>query len=117
MDNIKLFNKILKESILSFEIIISFSVLIILFYNVARTLYTTYLKKTKFSEKIKSRLNLIYSISLSLSFILCVEILKFFYIKTYKQLIIVGGLVFIKLVITFFLDREIDEESKKINLN
>ena len=114
MDNIKLFNKILKNSILSFEIIICFVVLILLFYNVVKTLYNTSLKKTKFSEKIKSRLNLIYSISLSLSFILCVEILKFCYIKTYKQLIIVGGIVFIKLVITFFLDKEINEKTNKL---
>ena len=117
MNNIKLLNNFLKESVSYFEIIICFVVLILLFYNVFHTLYETYLKKTNFSEKIKSRIDLIYSISLSLSFILSVEVLKFLYIKTYKQLIIVGGIVVIKLVINFFLDKEIDEERKKINLN
>ena len=49
------------------------------------------------------------SIAIALSFILGVEILKLFYIKTYKQLIIVATLVAIKLLVSYFLSKEIDK--------
>jgi uncharacterized membrane protein len=62
---------------------------------------------------IDTRLDLGESVSLSLAFILGVEILKLFYIKSYKQLIIVISLVGIKLLVSFFLSREIDESLKK----
>ena len=58
------------------------------------------------------KLYLSRSISISLSFILGVEILKLFYIKSYKQPILIIVLVFIKLLVTYFLSREI-EKSKK----
>jgi len=56
-----------------------------------------------------TKLNLSRSISIALSFILGVEILKLFYIKTYQQLIIVATLVVIKLLVTYFLSKEIDK--------
>jgi uncharacterized membrane protein len=60
-----------------------------------------------------SRLILGESISLALSFILAVEILKIFYIKTYKQLVIIVALTLLKLTINYFLLNEIDETLKK----
>ena len=80
MKNIIFLGKELKESIIFFEIIISFVVLFILLYSISNTIYNTYIKKNNY-KKITSKINLINSISLSLSFILCTEILKFFYIK------------------------------------
>ena len=56
-----------------------------------------------------TKLYLSRSISIALSFILGVEILKLFYIKSYKQLIIVATLVVIKLLVTFFLSKEINK--------
>ena len=56
-----------------------------------------------------TKLYLSQSISISLSFILGVEILRLFYIKSYKQLIIVATLVSIKLLVTYFLSKEIDK--------
>jgi len=56
-----------------------------------------------------TKLYLSRSISIALSFILGVEILKLFYIKSYKQLIIVTTLVVIKLLVTYFLSKEIDK--------
>jgi uncharacterized membrane protein len=47
--------------------------------------------------------------ALALSFILGVEILKLFFIKSYKQLIIVVSLVVIKLLVNYFLLKEIEE--------
>jgi uncharacterized membrane protein len=60
-----------------------------------------------------TRLDLARSITLSLSFLLGVEILKLFHIQTYKQLIIVISLVFTKLLIGYVLSREIIELDEK----
>jgi len=57
----------------------------------------------------ETKLYLGRSIAIALSFILGVEILKLFYIKTYKQLIIVATLVSIKLLVIYFLSKEIDK--------
>jgi uncharacterized membrane protein len=64
-----------------------------------------------------ARMDLAESIALSLSFLLGVEILKLFHIQSYRQLIIVVSLVLIKLLISFFLLREIElskEEEEQI---
>lgn len=58
------------------------------------------------------RLDLGESTALALSFILGVEILKLFYINSYKQLIIVICLVVIKLMISYFLLGEIAKIKK-----
>jgi uncharacterized membrane protein len=59
-----------------------------------------------------TKLYLSRSISIALSFILGVEIMRLFYIKTYKQLIFVATLVAIKLLVTYFLSKEIDKSRK-----
>lgn len=56
----------------------------------------------------KTRTSLVQMSALALSFILGSEILKLFYINNYKQLIIVTGLVIIKLLLHYFLLREMD---------
>jgi uncharacterized membrane protein len=60
-----------------------------------------------------TRLSLGESNAIALSFILGVEILKLFFIKTYKQLVIVVCLVIIKLLVSYFLLKEIDKETNK----
>tara|TARA_Y100000991_G_C21962697_1_gene345266 strand:+ start:1374 stop:1727 length:354 start_codon:yes stop_codon:yes gene_type:complete len=104
---------ILRKTIEYFDIIVSLIVLIIFSYNIILTSYTFFLNNSPLREKIDKKIHLIESISLSLSFILCIEILKIFYIKHYKQLIIVCSLVIIKLLISFFINHEIKEETKK----
>jgi len=59
-----------------------------------------------------TRLHIGQAISISLSFILAVEILKLFYIKSYKQLIIVMGVSLLKLTISYFLMYEIESSLK-----
>jgi uncharacterized membrane protein len=61
-----------------------------------------------------TRLSLGESSALALSFILGVEILKLFYIKSYKQLVIVSCLVIIKLLVNYFLIKEITQDKEKI---
>ena len=60
-----------------------------------------------------TRLILGESVELALSFILCVEILKLFYVKTYKQLVMIVSLCLLKLTITYFLSYEIKTSPPK----
>lgn len=59
-----------------------------------------------------TRLYIAKSVTLALSFILGVEMLKIFYINTYKQLIFVISIVLLKLLINYFLLSEIKETIK-----
>jgi uncharacterized membrane protein len=89
---------------------------VIISINIIISSYTYFHNfKTQNEAYIITKLNLSRSISIALSFILGVEILKLFYIKSYKQLIIVAVLVTIKLLVTYFLSKEIDKDiiSKK----
>ena len=61
----------------------------------------------------RSRLILGESVYLALTFILAIEILQIFYIKTYRQLVIVVVLILSKLVINYFLIHEIENIEKK----
>ena len=63
----------------------------------------------------ETKLNLGRSIALALSFILGVEILKLFYIKTYQQILLVSILVVIKLLVSYFLSKEINDIDNKTN--
>jgi uncharacterized membrane protein len=60
-----------------------------------------------------TRLILGESISLALSFILSVEILKLFYIKSYRQLVMLASLVLLKLIISYYLTVEIESTPKQ----
>lgn len=106
--------KLLKNIIEYFAIFVSLVVLIVFTYNIIYACYVFYINRTTTVEKIKRKIMLIESISLSLSFILCIEILRLFYIKNYKQLFIVCSLVVIKLLINYFLGKEIEESKKEI---
>ena len=65
---------------------------------------------------LEAKIKLSNAISLSLNFILTIEILKIYFIKTYKQLIIVSTLVILKLVLNYFLTLEIDDSQRKKKL-
>ena len=62
---------------------------------------------------LESKIKIGNTISLILSFILSVEILKIYYIKSYKQLIIISTLLILKLLINYFLTHEIEEAEKQ----
>lgn len=64
----------------------------------------------------RTRLNLAEAASLSLAFLLGVQILKLFHIQTYKQLLIVIALVAIKFMIAYNLNNEILSYKKDIRI-
>jgi uncharacterized membrane protein len=81
-------------------------------------LRSSYTYISEYNDMLKAymdvKLDLGESSALALSFILGVEILKLFYIKTYKQLIIVICLVAIKLIVSYFLIHEIENDTRKM---
>jgi hypothetical protein len=54
-------------------------------------------------------------ISLLLSFVLAIEILKIFYVRSYRQLVIVASLGLLKLTISYFISEEMVFLKKNIN--
>ena len=109
MLNIHYYENILKKFIYILEIFVySFSILII----TISIFYSIYIYFSEFNNITKAiedtRLNLVESISLALSFILSIEILKVFYIKTYKQLIFIVTISLLKLTISYFLLKEMN---------
>ncbi len=96
---IQIFTYTISFAIISISIVIS-SYIYFRNFNIQNEAYST------------TKLYLSRSISIALSFILGVEILRLFFIKSYKQLIIVATLVTIKLLVTYFLSKEIDKSRK-----
>ena len=107
------YEKFLQKIVSFVEIVAySFSVIIItISIIVSIFIYIMEYKNPEISF-VDTRINLGEAISLALSFILSVEILKIFYIKTYKQLIIVASVTLLKLTINKFLLEEIDDAIK-----
>ncbi len=103
------YNKLLQLLVSRVEILAyTISILIILL----SVIYSTYIfvKEIHTPEKAYSdtKVNLMESVSLALSFLLCVEVLKVYYVKNYKQLIIVVSLVLMKVILAFLLNFEIN---------
>ena len=102
-------NQLLKTDINYLEIFIYLITSILIFCTI---LYSIYYYGTNFYKGEETILNLKIilsnSISLALSLILTIEILKIYYIKTYKQLVIVSILVMLKLIINYFLNIEVN---------
>lgn len=114
-------NYLLKLDISSLEFIVYFLASFIIFTSVIYSIYfyTANLANTttNFSagelDILEAKIRLSNSISLALSFILSIEILKIYYIKTYKQLIIVSALVLLKLTVNYFLTLDINDAQRK----
>ena len=116
MATFEYFDKLLKIDITFIELFVYFISSFILFSSMLYVTYyyIRYITKGEITT-LESKIKLGNTISLALSFILSVEILKIYYIKSYKQLIIISTLVILKLVVNYFLTIEIRdaEEQKK----
>jgi uncharacterized membrane protein len=85
-------------------IVITFSLLYALYIG-----FTEYQRPTVAFYDVRTILG--EAVALSLSIILCVEILKLFTVREYKQLIIVTTLVLLKLLVTYSVSTEISSAS------
>jgi uncharacterized membrane protein len=121
MKSIQNYQKLLLEGISITEIIAYSISFIIILLSIIKTIiefviYVIEYRNTNTTMLFKkTRFQLTRASALALTFILTVEILKLIYIKSYKQLVIVTSLVIIKLLINYFLIKEIyeDEQNRK----
>jgi hypothetical protein len=115
------FNKNLKliiEYIEIFIIIIAITILFITiskviikyFYNINYSLNYEYIDIDKY------KLFMLKQISFLLSFVLAIEILKIFYIRNYRHLVIIGSLGILKLIMSYYIAQEIDVLKNDIKL-
>ncbi|MDA7463500.1 hypothetical protein N8996_01770 [Candidatus Poseidonia alphae] len=115
---IKIFyNNDLSLSIVYFEIVVY--ILVCFLFIRAIILSISYYVNDKRNSHIPWQLNtklvLNNAAQISITAILFIEILKLFYIKTYKQLIIISGIMFIKIGMAYMIDNEIQQQKKDLN--
>jgi len=109
-----IFNSYLHIGVDIVEIFIYILVILTIFYTIISIVFIAFKNETNKYEKIKYLIN--NTISLCLSGIVFVEIMKLFYIKTYKQLGIITGIIIIKMVLLYFITQE-QIEQQKYNFN
>ena len=115
-------DKLIRNIISYYEIVIYIIILNIIFIAVGKSsfiYFKSFFNKHRTDKKEsnagnESKILLGKAIGISLSFILTIEILKIFWIKTYSQLIILGGLILIKIIIYYYLENEISRDTKEI---
>lgn len=112
MKIIKTYENILNNATNIVQIIVYTISFILISISIAKTTFTYF--TGYFNPSINNKDNFTYArlslgegTSLALSFILGVEILRLFFIKTYKQLLFVVSLVCIKLLINWVILKEI----------
>jgi hypothetical protein len=115
---IKIFyNSDLSLSIVYFEIVVY--ILVCFLFIRAIILSISYYVNDKRDSHIPWHLNtklvLNNAAQISITAILFIEILKLFYIKTYKQLIIISGIMFIKIGMAYMIDNEIQQQKKDLS--
>ena len=60
-----------------------------------------------------TKLDFSYTISISLTSILFLEILKLFYIKTARQILMVSGIILLKMIVNYVAEMDVKELTKK----
>jgi hypothetical protein len=116
----EILNKNLKLTIEYIEIGIIIFAIIVLLISSGKVIY-------KYFNDISNSINhdykdidiyklfMLKQISLLLSFVLAIEILKIFYVRSYRQLVIVASLGLLKLTISYFISEEMVFLKKNIN--
>jgi len=108
-----IFNSYLHIGVDIVEIIVYLLVILAILNTIMSVVLTVLKNKKNKYQKIKILIN--NTISICLSGIVFVEIMKLFYIKTYKQLGIIAGIIIIKMVLLYFVSQEQKEQTKEIN--
>jgi uncharacterized membrane protein len=109
---IDIFDSYLHIGVDVIEIIIYILVILIIFRTIFVIIISSIREKQVNYEKTKLLIN--NTISICLSGIVFVEIMKLFYIKTYKQLGIIGGIILIKLILLYFVNQEQKTEKNQL---
>jgi uncharacterized membrane protein len=112
---LEIFNNYFHIGVYLIEIIIYLLVMIIILITIFVIILNGLREKELNYENIKLLIN--NAISVSLSGIVFVEIMKLFYVKTYKQLGIIGGIIIIKAILLYFTCEQQKEEENKLFFN
>jgi len=106
------YDNLLKDGIHNIVLLNYTIVVIIITISIIRAVYyyILYYKYGSIISSVTARTILGESVSLALSFILSVEILRFFYVQSYKQLVIVASFVFLKILINYYLQNQIKSD-------
>jgi uncharacterized membrane protein len=107
-----LFNSYLHIGVDIVEIIIYILVMLVIFRTIFLVIISAIREKQVNYNTTKLLIN--NAISISLSGIMFVEIMKLFYIKSYKQLGIIAGIVLIKWILLYFVHQEQKTEEKQL---
>jgi len=107
----------LKSAISYLEIVVYICVLILIIRSLLKSVYDFVVDKDMSSWYEDTKLSFSYTISISLTSILFLEILKLFYIKTAHQIFIISGITALKLIINHFVESDLKElqELKKMH--
>ena len=108
--NINNIFKQLEKSIIYLETIIYIIVFILISRALLLMIVELFQDKDINKWYLNTKLNFNYTVSISLTTILFLEILKLFYIKTTHQILIVSGIVILKLIINYFVEIDLKEE-------
>jgi uncharacterized membrane protein len=109
----EIFNSYLHIGVDVVQIIVYLLVILAIFNTIMSVILIVLKNETNKYKKIKILIN--NTISICLSGIVFVEIMKLFYIKTYKQLGIIAGIIIIKMILLYFVSQEQKEQTKEIN--
>jgi len=114
-DLIKLFNSYLHIGVDLVQIVIYILVFFAIFRSIGLILLIFLRKGNELDQYNEVKILINNTISICLSGIVFVEIMKLFYIKTYKQLGIIGGIIIIKLFLLYFISEEREKELNEKN--
>ena len=100
-------------SIAYLEVIVYLSVLFLIVRSLIKAMYDFIVDRDMNKWYEDTKLDFSYTISISLTSILFLEILKLFYIKTAHQIFIISGITALKLVINYFVESDLKELKKQ----
>lgn len=121
-------NPIIEKFVYLVITIIYIVIIFIIFFNSMYSLVLSIKTKKKFMTRIhftgfsdyiynSSKIVLEEAISFSLSLILATEILRLLYIKTFRNLLFIACIIILKLVLNYFVRKDLEEEYKKNKYN
>lgn len=112
MELLEIFDSYLHIGVDLVEIVVYMLVILAIFRTIGLIVLNVFQEKDINYDYIKVLIN--NTISICLSGIVFVEIMKLFYIKTYKQLGIIAGIIVIKMILLYFVTQEQKEQQNKL---
>lgn len=95
------------------------AIIVIIFLNSIYSILLSFQSKKKNTNRNNnsyvnnSKIVIEEAISYSLSLVLATEILRLLYIKTFNSLLFIGSIILLKLILNFFVKKDLEEEYKK----